>query len=53
MLKPSEVIEDEEHRTEDSQNAEEGIQASSATQDEESLQGSNEDDPIVASMEEK
>ena len=53
MLKPIEVIEDEEHRTEDSQNAEEGIQASSATQDEESLQGSNEDDPIVASMEEK
>ena len=53
MLKPTEVIEDEEHRTEDSQNAEEGIQASSATQDEESLQGSNEDDPIVASMEEK
>ena len=53
MLKPTEVIEDEEHRTEDSQNAEEGIQASSATQDEESIQGSNEDDPIVASMEEK
>ena len=53
MLKPTEVIEDEEDGRETGENAEEGIQASSATQDEESIQGSNEDDPIVASMEEK
>ena len=53
MLKPTEVIEDEDNGTEDSQNAEEGIQASSEAQDEEGVQGSNENDPIVASMEEK
>ena len=53
MLKPTEVIEDEDNGTEDSQNAEEGIQASSETQDEESIQGSNETDTTVATVEEK
>ena len=41
MLKPTEVIEDEDNGTEDSQNAEEGIQAS------------NETDTTVATVEEK
>ena len=53
MLKPTEVIEDEDNGTEDSQNAEEGIQASGETQDEESIQGSNETDTTVATVEEK
>ena len=53
MLKPTEIVEDEANGTEDSQNAEEGIQKSSETQDEESIQGSNETDPTVATVEEK
>ena len=53
MLKPTEVIEDEDNGTEDSQNTEEGIQASGETQDEESIQGSNETDTTVATVEEK
>ena len=53
MLKPTEIVEDEANGTEDSQNAEEGIQTSSETQDEESIQGSNETDPTVATVEEK
>ena len=53
MLKPTEIVEDEDNGTEDSQNAEEGIQASGETQDEESIQGSNETDTTVATVEEK
>ena len=53
MLKPTEIVEDEDNGTQDSQNAEEGIQTSSETQDEESIQGSNETDPTVATVEEK
>ena len=53
MLKPTEVIEDEDNGTEDSQNTEEGIQASSETQDEESIQGSNETNTTMATVEEK
>ena len=53
MLKPSEGIEDEEDGRETSENTKEGIQASSEAQDEEGVQGSNEDDPIVAGTEEK
>ena len=53
MLKPTEVVEDEDNGTEDSQNAEEGIQASGETQDEESIQGSNETDSVVAPIEER
>ena len=55
MLKPTEVIEDEDNDngTEDSQNTEEGIQASGETQDEESIQGSNETNTTMATVEEK
>jgi len=53
MLKPTEIVEDEDNGTEDSQNAEEGIQASGETQDEESIQGSNETDSVVAPIEER
>ena len=53
MLKPTEVIEDEDNGTEDSQNTEEGIQASGETQDEESIQGSNEINTTMATVEEK
>ena len=53
MLKPTEVIEDEDNGTEDSQNTEEGIQASGETQDEESIQGSNETYTTVATVEQK
>ena len=53
MLKPNEIVEDEDNRTEDSQNAEEGIEASSETQGEESVQGSNETDTTVVGTEEK
>ena len=42
----------EDDRTETRENTEEGIQASSKSQDEESVQGSNEDDPTVAGTEE-
>ena len=42
MLKPSEGIEDEEDGRETGENTEKGIQASSETQDEEGVQGSNE-----------
>ena len=42
----------EDDRTETRKNTEEGIQASSETQDEEGVQGSNEDDPTVAGIEE-
>jgi len=42
----------EDDRTETRKNTEEGIQASSETQDEEGVQGSNEDDPTVAGTEE-
>ena len=48
----SEEIKDEDNRTEDSQNAEEGIQASGETQDEESVQGQIETDSTVAETEE-
>ena len=53
MLPPDDVVEDEEDGRETGENTEEGIQASSEAQDEEGVQGSNENDPIVASMEEK
>ena len=53
MLKPTEVVEDEDNGTEDSQNTEEGIQASSETQDEESIRGSNETNTTMATVEEK
>ena len=48
----SEEIKDEDNRTEDSQNAEEGIQASGETQDEESVKGQIETDSTVAETEE-
>ena len=48
-----EEIKDEDNGTEDSKNTEEGIETSSKTQDEESLQGSNETDTVVASVEKK
>ena len=48
-----EVEDHEDDRTETRENTEEGIQASSETQDEEGVQGSNEDDPIVAGTEEE
>ena len=48
----SEEIKDEDNRTEDSQNAEEGIQASGETQDEESVKGQIEPDSTVAETEE-
>ena len=47
-----EVIDYEDDRTETRENTEEGIQASSETQDEEGVQGSNEDDQTVAGTEE-
>ena len=55
MLPPDDVIEEEneDDRRETRENTEEGIQASSETQDEESVQGSNEDDPTVVGKEEK
>ena len=53
MLKPNEIVEDEDNRTEDSQDTEEGIEASSETQDEESVQGSVETDSVVAPIEER
>jgi len=50
MLPPDDVVEEEseDDGRETSENTEEGIQASSETQDEEGVQGSNEDDPTVA-----
>lgn len=48
-----EVIDYEDDRTETRENTEEGIQASSETQDEEGVQGSNEDDQTVAGTEEE
>ena len=47
-----EVEDHEDDRTETRENTEEGIQASSETQDEEGIQGSNEDDPTVVETEE-
>ena len=43
---------EEDNRTEDSKDTEEGIQTSSEAQDEESVPGSNETDPTVAETEE-
>ena len=43
----------EDDREETGKDTEEGIQASSETQDEESLQGSNENDSVVATVEER
>jgi hypothetical protein len=48
-----ERAQNEDDRTETRENTEEGIQASSETQDQEGVQRSNEDDPTVAGTEEK
>ena len=55
MLPPDDVIEEEneDDGRETSENTEEGIQASSETQDEEGVQGSHENDSTVAGTEEK
>ena len=55
MLPPDDVVEEEneDDTREDSKNTEEGTQASSEAQDEESIQGQTETDPTVAGTEEK